>query len=185
MSRGLLCTYVDNHTLTLSPTGVSDRIAQLESLVMNLMQNLSHRNVNDPAEPALAIEPTDPSSTMDENSECGSMSVTPSEHRYVGGDHWAAILDKIADLKDHLGMEEGGVNHGSYDAQYDNIDCNNSELAFRFPHALLLYGSGCSPAVSRADILNGLPPRSTVDRYISRYFNQLELVASCQYTSST
>ncbi|KAJ5932137.1 hypothetical protein N7516_006626 [Penicillium verrucosum] len=43
---------------------------------------------------------------IDGHSECGSMRISESELRYVGGDHWAAILDGIADIKDHFDRDE-------------------------------------------------------------------------------
>ncbi|KAK2865376.1 hypothetical protein FQN49_003637 [Arthroderma sp. PD_2] len=36
----------------------------------------------------------------------GALNVGVSELRYVGGDHWAAILENIDDLKDHFDREE-------------------------------------------------------------------------------
>ena len=112
------------------------------------------------------------STAVDTRSECGSMCVSASEFRYVGGDHWAAILDSIADLKDHFDREEHLRLVNSPDQIHD--DSHN-----RTPHALLLYGTRL--ASSRAEIIAALPPKSATDRYISRYFNRLDLVASCWY----
>lgn len=180
------CTYAGKQDAALSPTGAGDRLAQLESLIMTLMRKPTHNSLNDGVESAMATDPTDATSTIDENSEYGSMSVTSSEIQYVGSDHWAAIMENIADLKDHFDQEkELRVMDSPYQIQYDNVKGSNSESESRFPHALLLYGSACGQAVSLAEILHALPPRSTVDRYISRYFNQLDLVASCQYIPSS
>ena len=99
------------------------------------------------------------------------MHVSASELRYVGGDHWAAILDSIADLKDHFDQEE----HLRLANSPDQIQDDGGDP--RSSHALLLYG--CRRPASRAEILAALPPKSAVDRYISRYFNRLDLVASC------
>lgn len=94
------------------------------------------------------------------HSDCGSMRVSSSEFRYVGGTHWAAILDGIADLKEHFEREE------DMRLMKDDADIHKT------PHALLLYG--CKPA-SKAEIEAALPPRPVVDRFISRYFNLLDL----------
>lgn len=132
-------------------------------------------------------DPNDPSGKqLEEDSECGSMRVSSSELRYVGGDHWAAILDSIADLKDHFDQEEhvGLVNNASSDESSPG-DLYNGENHLggpKFPHCLLLYASH-QPA-SRDEILAALPPKAAVDRYVSRYFNNLDLVASCQYIYS-
>lgn len=118
---------------------------------------------------------------VDGHSECGSMRVTASELRYVGGDHWAAILENIADLKDHFDREEQLRLANSP----EDLDGNNGDPANkpRSPHALLLYG--CRRPTSRSEILAALPPKSAVDRYISRYFNCLDLVASCKRNEIT
>lgn len=140
-----------------------NRIVHLERLVKSLMP------------PARA-----PETLMDERSEseCGSMRLSASEVRYVGGDHWAAILDSIADLEDHFDREENFRLVDSPD-QVQNYD-GDPIGGLPVPHALLLYG--CKRATSRAEILAALPPKSAVDRYVSRFFNCLDLVASCQCT---
>lgn len=88
------------------------------------------------------------------------MRVSSSEFRYVGGTHWAAILDGIADLREHFEREE--------DMRLIKDDADIPKT----PDTLLLYG--CKPA-SRAEIEAALPPRPVVDRFISRYFNLLDL----------
>lgn len=203
-SRALACTYAENHT-TLPPlpksAAMHDRIVHLERLVMSLIpgavQNTGPAPTSTPG-PAPNSGPTPPESTpgppsqvsqavvtpaepalsatgtinlLDVRSECGSMHVSASELRYVGGDHWAAILDGIADLKDHLDQEEQlRLAREEHDAIIGD-DANKPSLA---PHALLLYG--CRLLTSRDDVLAALPPKSAVDRYISRYFNRLDLV---------
>lgn len=116
---------------------------------------------------------------MDVKSECGSMRVGPSELSYVGDAHWAAILDGIADLKDQFEREEPS---GLAEDNHDVLDSSDADyLPRRRPsHTLLLYG--CQLPVSRAEILAALPPKSASDRYISRYFNRLDLV-HCQQAS--
>lgn len=70
-------------------------------------------------------------------SDCGSMRVTSSESRYVGGAHWAAILDGIADLKEHF--DKGDV-----------LLRNDDSDVPKMHHVKLLYS--CKP-VSKAEIL--------------------------------
>ncbi|KAH8422332.1 fungal specific transcription factor domain-containing protein [Aspergillus melleus] len=107
----------------------------------------------------------------DDLSDCGSMRASASGVHYVGGDHWVAILDKIADLKDHFEREEQLRLEGSPDLSHDNWNDGTAS-----PRALLLYG--CRHATSRAEILASLPARPMVDRYVSGYFNRLDLVSS-------
>jgi hypothetical protein len=118
--------------------------------------------------------------SVDAHSECGSMRISDSEHHYVGGDHWVAILDSIADLKDYLDREEqlrlteGG---DCLDGGQENSGAISTTRA-GFGGAFMLYG--CRRAKSRDEIHSALPPKSAVDRYISRYFNYLDLVSSCK-----
>lgn len=128
----------------------------------------------------LAPTPTDtmPEDTpIDERSECGSMKLSASESRYIGGDHWVAILEDIADLKDHVDREEQ-LRLAEHPGQIadDPEDNNGDSSSPDRDGAFLLYGR-CRPT-SREDILSALPPRYAVDRYISRYFNYLDLVSA-------
>ena len=113
---------------------------------------------------------------LDARSDSGSLRITTSELSYVGGDHWAAILDNIADLKNHFEREEE-VSLAQDDETRGREGVNNSLSEPHPQHAILLYG--CGLPASRAEILDALPPKSAVDRYISRYFNRLDLV-HCQ-----
>jgi hypothetical protein len=101
------------------------------------------------------------------------MRLSASEVHYVGSDHWAAILDSIADLKDHFDREENLRLANTLD-----VDESDPVGRPRSPQALLLYG--CKRATSRSEILAALPPKTAMDRYISRFFNRLDLVASCR-----
>ncbi|KAJ5784059.1 uncharacterized protein N7518_009736 [Penicillium psychrosexuale] len=111
---------------------------------------------------------------LDGHSEYGSMRISESELRYVGGDHWAAILDGIADLKDHFDRDEQLrlANTPDQLAYEQGHDLSRAKSGY----ALLLYG--CRRIVSHDEILAALPPKAAVDRYISRYFNYLDLVSS-------
>ncbi|CAI7617256.1 unnamed protein product [Penicillium crustosum] len=113
-SRGQICTYADTSGCTgiskpqsaAAPPGVHDRLVQLERLVVSLMSDSANKGqpVSVPV-PDSARSISQGTLTMDTvmeapidgHSECGSMRISESELRYVGGDHWAAILDGIAD----------------------------------------------------------------------------------------
>ncbi|KAI0548072.1 hypothetical protein F4679DRAFT_551859 [Xylaria curta] len=167
-SRGLslACSYAHNShvgpiTHTSRPS-VQDRLVQLEQLVMNVIQNQSLSNSNVPTlasdtqisvpQPS-ADEHLSASTAASTPSDSGSLRYNANESRYVGGAHWSAILDGIADLREDVDQQG-----------------HSSSSSPSHPH--LLYG--CKPT-SRDAILATLPPRSTVDRGISRYFNQLDL----------
>ncbi|KAI9154716.1 Fusarisetin A cluster transcription factor fsa6 [Paramyrothecium foliicola] len=184
-SRGLMCTYVDNsaNTSSMKPAAMHKRIVQLERLVMSLMPESAQRpspNSNPEALPspgggrcanqANAQLASTSDVPMDVRSEAGSMRVSASELHYVGGDHWAAIMDNIADLKDHFDREE------QIQLAQDDVGDFDGEDSITEPqssHVILLYGY---PAPrSKAEILAALPPKNAVDRYISRFFNRLDL----------
>ncbi|KAJ6186416.1 transcriptional regulator family: Fungal Specific TF [Penicillium mononematosum] len=95
-------------------------------------------------------------------SDGGNVWFSSSDVQYVGGTHWAAILDGIADLKEQLERE----------------DHRNMEKPAML-HTFLLYG--CKSA-SKEGILAALPDRPAVDRYISQYFNRLDLAPSCLHS---
>ncbi|PWY95397.1 hypothetical protein BO94DRAFT_563013 [Aspergillus sclerotioniger CBS 115572] len=160
-SRGDPCVYADSQHRSARPHAprqavvpeMQDRLAQLERLVHSLMPGS-----------ALSSNAANESPLQDSQLDCGSMRVSASELRYVGGDHWAAILDNIAELKDHFDREEELSITTSPDDEPDST------------HALLLYG--CRRATSREELLEALPPRNIVDRYLSRYFNRMDLVST-------
>ncbi|KAJ0423708.1 fungal-specific transcription factor domain-containing protein [Aspergillus carlsbadensis] len=191
-TRGQPCTYPEG-SATMGPpqallSGTStahDRIMRLERLVMSMMQSSAmkpdvdrtldagRQSMPGPATPADTI-PIEASA--DERSDCGSLRISDLELRYVEGDHWVAILDGIADLKDHIDREEQLRLAGTYNAIGDEVDNANSLALSQDGGALLLYG--CRHATSRDEILSALPPKYAVDRYVSRYFNYLDLVSS-------
>ncbi|PYI28684.1 hypothetical protein BP00DRAFT_402272 [Aspergillus indologenus CBS 114.80] len=189
LSRGQTCVYLTSRPGASSSSapssgtsGVHDRLVHLERLVKSLMAD---GMVSHPQKPPQPLATPDSSSSggirqesasgLDTQSDCGSMQITGSELRYVAGEHWAAILDSIADLKAHCDREE----------QISLAEAPthlSEEEPPHFRHALLLYG--CHRPTSRAEIIAALPPKAAVDRYISRYFNYLDLVASGETRTS-
>ncbi|KAL4791652.1 hypothetical protein BDV19DRAFT_290663 [Aspergillus venezuelensis] len=178
--RHLPCIYPEHSAAAAaSSTEISahERLAYLECLVMSIIPGPVPEANGQPTAKA-AKQPGAPVKTeVDEQFDCGSMRTDNSELQYVGGDHWIAILDGIAHLKDHLGREdELRLAESPIDDVNEQWDDNNSEVANKQSKgALLLYG--CHPA-SRKEILSSLPPKYAVDRYISRYFNNFDLVSS-------
>ncbi|KAJ5969979.1 hypothetical protein N7501_006227 [Penicillium viridicatum] len=189
--RRQICTYADKSGSTgiskpqsaAAAPGVHDRLVQLERLVMSLMADSANRgdatSVPVPNSAHSVYQGTPAMDTameapIDGHSECGSMRISESELRYVGGDHWAAILDGIADLKDHFDRDEQLRLANTPDQLSD--EPAHDPFRLRSGYALLLYG--CRRIASRGEILAALPPKAAVDRYISRYFNYLDLVSA-------
>ncbi|KAJ5413513.1 hypothetical protein N7465_005818 [Penicillium sp. CMV-2018d] len=180
-SRGQICTYADKSGSTgiskpqsaAAAEGVHDRLVQLERLVVSLMgdsANGGHATSVPVPDSAPSVYQGTPAmdtvmeAPIDGHSECGSMRISESELRYVGGDHWAAILDGIADLKDHFDRDEQLRLANTPDQLSD--EPAHDPFRLRSGYALLLYG--CRKIASRGEILAALPPKAAVDRYISR-----------------
>ncbi|RAK84240.1 fungal-specific transcription factor domain-containing protein [Aspergillus costaricaensis CBS 115574] len=186
VARGHSCVYVARKppasplhpTPVGAPTGLHDRLVHLERLVKSLkpdgVNNDEVRQLATPdTTPSSSTRPGPGGSVLDTQSDCGSMQITDSELQYVAGEHWAAILDSIADLKAHCDREEQA-------RMANSIEEMSVKPSHR--HALLLYG--CERAASRAEIIAAFPPKAAVDRYISKYFNYLDLVASAVHGPS-
>ncbi|KAI0836653.1 fungal-specific transcription factor domain protein [Hypoxylon sp. FL0890] len=78
---------------------------------------------------------------------------------YVSSVHWAAVLDSISELKDHYEKEKEEEASMLASAAYISRDGPGPRLLYEPVQA------------TRADILASIPPRSVVDRLVSRYFN--------------
>ena len=204
-TRGLTCTYAPGNSKSSSglstgqsatpgTLGVQDRLVQLERLVMSLIPTAAANNATetrwsnqargeDPSSvPLMDTNYTTPGGTtpLDTISDSGSIRVTgASDLHYVVGEHWSAILDNIADLKDHFDREEQRkLTENPYSSQ-DMDGGLNPRPPSPPGHALLLYPIHRS---SRAEMLASLPPKDAVDRYLSYYFNHLDH-ASCECSS--
>ncbi|KAH7115832.1 fungal-specific transcription factor domain protein [Dendryphion nanum] len=191
-SRGLgsSCTYYTSneppsHHLT-ETTHVQDRINQLESLVLNLMQQT---NASSPAsftdmppatpetgasvqglclpgpnhERPMAIAAEIQRAIPPSPSDHGSIKILKTGISYVSSAHWAAVLDSIAELRDHVEQDEGHTGTNEYPIQ----------MQAQVLRPQLLYG--CSLQVTVASIIQSMPPRSVVDKLVSRYFNDLDM----------
>lgn len=162
-------------TTLSAESSLPDRLDQLERLIVSLRSELAtsggtkNQIPGKPDFPTLSSVPAsadnaDHDVPIDEASECGSMVISSVENRYVGREYWVAILDSIAELRDQVVADE--IPHEDEDIEYANNQTHR---------ALLLYGH--RPSISRREILDSLPTKPIVDRYISRYFNNLDLVS--------
>lgn len=107
--------------------------------------------------------------------EAGSMRISAREHRYVGSDHWMAIVDGIADLRNHL-LYEDMADLGDTDPISGGSGNNAGGNSLGGgSHALLLYG--CERATSLEELLDGLPDREGLNGMVARYFEYQDLVS--------
>ncbi|KAF5871275.1 putative fungal specific transcription protein [Botrytis fragariae] len=88
----------------------------------------------------------------------GRISVEDEVQNYVGGAHWAAILENIAGLKESLGSEEWPQGIASGKNTYEG------------PELLL----GDNRKSSRESILACLPSKPLVDNLVERYFTAID-----------
>lgn len=139
------------------------RLQQLERLVLSLAAppRAPPRRPSSTSPPAAAAAAT--------ASERGIMHA--SQSHYLGSDHWAAIVDSIAELKEHF--------HTVEQLRWSDSESPDQPSASPNPNprtrSLLLYGHGAHCA--HEDLIAALPPRPTIDRYISRYFNRQEMIS--------
>lgn len=77
---------------------------------------------------------------------------------YVGSSHWAAVLDSIAELKEHFEQEEENRNMATELYPPNSVQPTWPQLLY-----------GLQP-VTKAEILSSIPPRRAVDRLVSKYF---------------
>ncbi|KAK7752851.1 hypothetical protein SLS62_005193 [Diatrype stigma] len=108
-------------------------------------------------------------------SEQGSITRSPSGDNYVGGAHWAAILDSIEELKGQIGDgSETQIGVPSEEPSHTVLSDQNTGPQ-------LLYGG--SPKTSKEEIIASIPPRTDVDRLVSRYFNALDVTPALLHSA--
>ncbi|RYC91575.1 hypothetical protein BFJ63_vAg5586 [Fusarium oxysporum f. sp. narcissi] len=96
----------------------------------------------------------------------GSMQSTGGGANYVGSSHWAAVLDGIAELKDHFDNEEEASHPDVQSVESPAADMTGPQLLY-----------GCPKPASKDEILASILTlsRPVVDRLVSRYFNSFEM----------
>ncbi|KAF5591817.1 transcriptional regulatory [Fusarium pseudoanthophilum] len=172
---GLSCTYASDRVTGGDAAHqprvtTQDRIRHLESLVFDLMQQSSAAqgqhgggtpcspvgSTRSPVDTAVATTPAD---------DYGSMRSTGGGANYVVSSHWAAVLDGIAELKDHFDSEDEAAHSDVLDVESPTAEMTGLQL---------LYGP--KPA-SKDEILASILSlsRPVVDRLVSRYFNSFEM----------
>jgi hypothetical protein len=102
-------------------------------------------------------------------SEGGNVKLNEPGRSYVSSAHWEAMLDDIAELKGHFEKES--------DMEGEECGSDPSSSPGFYSHAptgpQLLYGG--APYNTKSEIIASLPPRHTVDRLVSLYFNWFDM----------
>jgi hypothetical protein len=145
------------------------RIDQLESLVLDLMHQ-NESSLRPTLQESQSATPHTPASIHFEStpvlpspSDHGTLSTRSARVSYVGSTHWAAVLDSITELRNHLAQEEDAI----------NLPPDLVSSLISFPKPQLLYND--TMYETPVSIIKSLPPRSVVDRLVSRYFNVLDI----------
>lgn len=164
-----------------------ERISKLESLVRDIMQqqtaatpgwsppnlSLPDHVVSPAAHMCRPLPSGDGSETVGETSsspeETGALKMQGSGLKYVSSAHWAAVLDGIAGLKEYFDQQDRS--HASYPDKFSHGPIPE------FPGPQLLYCGAWLPNLTKAVILESVPPRNVVDRLVSRYFNTVVVAA--------
>jgi hypothetical protein len=159
-------------TANANTANMQTRINQLESLVLDLMhQNESSPSVQESQatnphptySPLPAIQSESQAAVSPSPSDYGTISIRRERLSYVGSSHWAAVLDSITELRNHFAHEE--------DTSNESPDFVSP--ATNFPKPQLLYSGTIFDTPT--SIIKAIPPRSVVDRLVSRYFNVLDI----------
>ncbi|KAI0548874.1 fungal-specific transcription factor domain protein [Xylaria curta] len=159
-----------------------DRVDQLENLVLSLMHqtapsSLDQRSRLGPSPPETHPEqvvlatPKTQRHVSPTPSDVGSIKIQQMTVSYVNSSHWAAVLDSIADLRNHLAQEEE-----TYPRDSDPLQLPTSS-----PKPQLLYRHPVYE--THASIVKSLPPRPVVDRLVSRYLNVLYIAPGVVHSS--
>jgi hypothetical protein len=161
-----------------STVHVQERVRHLEELVLTLMKS----SVNGLVKSAPVRECPDiddatsstqevvfaPESNTSPNRETSKETIATTVGRlirdskgesYVGDANWEAVLEDIADLKDHF-------DNDLTEDQTPETDGDKYE-----PHILF----GFNNHASRFDIMSSIPTRPICDRLLSRYFNSIDM----------
>lgn len=133
---------------------MQERINHLESLVTVMMNQSNAKPGFEPTTDEAALNGTQNQLL----NSFGRISLENSEIGYVDSTHWTAILDGIADLKDH------------FDDAADSPESINS-TAHEPDSGLTMSLLGWVRPVTRAEILVAVPPRPVSDRLVACYFN--------------
>ncbi|QGI61444.1 hypothetical protein CEK26_005411 [Fusarium fujikuroi] len=147
-----------------------DRIRHLESLVFDLMQQSSvtqgQHGGGTPFSPVGSARFPVDTAVATTGTDSGSMRSTGGGANYVVSSHWAAVLDGIAELKDHLDSEDEAAHSDVHGVESPTADMTGPQLLY-----------GCPKPASKDEILASILSlsRPVVDRLVSRYFNSFEM----------
>ncbi|KAI9727725.1 MAG: hypothetical protein M1828_005953 [Chrysothrix sp. TS-e1954] len=104
--------------------------------------------------------------------ELGNLSFSENHAVYTGNTHWITILEDIQTLKDELASDDGADAAPSRESTLLGASQTRGTSG---PRLSLLTSN---PVLSKEDILEMIPSRKVVDRYISHFFNAFDFASS-------
>jgi hypothetical protein len=125
------------------------RIRNLESLVVNLISQKEQDQKTVGAEP-----PEEPKAEELNPDTFGQLHISNSgnETHYVGAYHWSSLLKEIEEVK--MGLEDE-------EEQWDHAASARSSITFGMPLP-----------ISKAQLIDEMPPKEEVDRLLPLWFNR-------------
>ncbi|KAF2236093.1 hypothetical protein EV356DRAFT_498937 [Viridothelium virens] len=163
-SRESLCKYTEKGLRYLSTSqrkdALKEKMERLETFVSRLQGTL-------PTPDSLPVESAgeglgDESASQDMTAQMGKLRLyTSGSTQWVGPSHWESIIDDIADVKAYFELEK---NLDAPQSEWDN-EWNVQEVD------VLL---GTPRILSIPALLNLLPPKADMDRFVAAWFNIME-----------
>ncbi|KAI9824230.1 MAG: hypothetical protein M1832_002037 [Thelocarpon impressellum] len=95
----------------------------------------------------------------------GVMKVDANKSMYFGDAHWATIINDIAEVKNFFSEHKK-----QFEEQSRKVEATKKGEGSKGPAFLF----GTSAPASREELFAALPPRSAVDKMVSRYFNSFD-----------
>jgi hypothetical protein len=185
----LQCSYPSNVHISGTSQGkspapdisVQDKLQQLEGLIVSLMRQGATFEIqqdpspaNDSDIPFASSEIVDPTSLPEDThpdrggspdtAALRKLRLSPAKSIYVDSSHWTSILDGISELKEQLEAEDEA-----------SISLDTATAAQQPLSPGILMFNGCQPVSCKEELLAAIPPKATVDRLISQYFQALDL----------
>ncbi|KGO78290.1 Transcription factor, fungi [Penicillium italicum] len=168
--------------LSNAPDDMQNRIDRLEGLVLSLMTNGSQSAGPTAAMAAISgdssagstrfshgidveeegMEGTEDSDTDQVTKSFGVMKMDNNKSYYVSEAHWASVLNDISEVRSFFTTHKKQA-----DEQFEKVKATRP--ASDGPGTTLLFG--VNKAMSRSEIMTGLPSKYTTDILIARYFN--------------
>lgn len=165
-SRHEACHYVPPPAKNKQAQNMRGRIRNLENLVVSLINQKQQEDADGQNGTGHPTEPGDDQPEKDANDglnveSLGQLHITNSgTGEYVGAGHWSSLLKEIEDVKDSMDNDDWAD-----DATEDEWNFGNARSTVTY---------GIPKPVSKASLIQELPPKEEVDNLLPLYFNSAD-----------